>query len=623
MAAVKKEWTDLTRQVADVTRLLTLYNPILHEAQKTLMKGSVDEEYEKKVDTMGVRLGAVNANVRKFFDEYVKNNAPASEEDYEIIEKIITGIKNGFKGECSFRGPKDGVVYEFVDTIKHDGSLLTVSLRNLASDAVNVCNSVAKNRLEQLQAYNDSLAIIRRTLYGIGPDRGYLGEVEKYERYWKNFPTTEQEKLLNSMRDLATQLEADYKELSKEFEDVAKNPEKTLSDEFTSKVNSILDDDYGSLKKLEGLLYDASVVEAEESTSKSVTNKHPGIVKKAIAAGLVVAAVAGILALWGKFTDWKFIPEPTPEQDLPDSNQSQTIDTVADYQQEVAEKIAELEKASANWSQKYKDMLKPYLGESPTDETYQALLALDQISSSKEDLKLAEDYADEIMTKLISIQALAEAEQEKPEQVIPKDPIVFEGADLSEISNLNDFRNPFVSGTPTKVEVDFIQEGNSKGDAVVRIYFTNKDGTVVAYAKGIGIDRATDYLEEGKLPAKAVSNMLAKADKTTSNVSTYGNYIEKYPELTTADGVAVKELYIDQDDLSKLAAGGTVDINWAIVDATGRVYKGLSELTSTKPMLLSEAEGAAVADILLQLRLGNLKPQSVAGYDITLENPQM
>lgn len=622
MAAVKKEWTDLTRQVADVTRLLTLYNPILHEAQKTLMKGSVDEEYEKKVDTMGARLGAVNANVRKFFDEYVKNNAPASEEDYEIIEKIITGIKNGFKGECSFTGPKDGVVYEFVDTIEHDGSLLTVSLHNLASDAVNVCNSVAKVRLKQLQAYNDSLAIIRRTLYGIGPDRGYLGEVEKYERYWKNFPTTEQEELLNSMRDLATQLEADYKELSKEFEAVAKNPEKTLSDEFTSKVNSILDKDYGSLKKLEGLLYDASVVEEEASTSKSVANKHPGMVKKVVAVGLVAAAVAGILA-WGGFSNWRFIPKPTPEQDLPDSNQSQTIDTVADYQQKVAEKIAELEKASTNWSQEYKDMLKPYLGE-PTDKTYQALLALDQISSSKEDLKLAEDYADEIMTKLISIQALAEAEQEKPEQVIPKDPIVFEGADLSEISNLNDFRNPFVSGTPTKVEVDFIQEGNSKGDAVVRIYFTNKDGTVVAYAKEIGIDGATYYLEEGKLPAEAVSNMLAKADKTTSNVSTYGNYIEKYPELTTADGVAVKELYIDQDDLSKLVAGGTVWVDFRIVNAIGDVYEGSSKLTSTKPMLPSEAERAVVADIQLQLRLGNLKPQSsVAGYDITLENPQM
>ena len=91
--------------------------------------------------------------------------------------------------------------------------------------------------------------------------------------------------------------------------------------------------------------------------------------------------------------------------------------------------------------------------------------------------------------------------------------------------------------------------------------------------------------------------MLNNADKTTSNVSTLRNHIDEVSGLTTADGVAVTDFYIDEDDLSKLISGDKVDVNWEIVLADGRT---IEQHTSMKYLISDEDKPADIENKALQ-----------------------
>ena len=75
--------------------------------------------------------------------------------------------------------------------------------------------------------------------------------------------------------------------------------------------------------------------------------------------------------------------------------------------------------------------------------------------------------------------------------------------------------------------------------------------------------------------------MLSAADTSASNVSTLINHIEEFKGLTTADGVAVEEFYVDEYDLSKLAEGGKGSIDWRIVLDDGRIIENTIQINNS------------------------------------------
>ena len=596
MSVEASKWSDLTDRVQELSRLAVLYGPILAEGQKRIADGYKSSKYINNVNTMQAVYEAVGKNIRTF-SKYIKANKPETEDDDAPIKAIMKGIREGFKGEAEFIGPKDGKIYTFTDSIEYGGSKYSVALNTLASCAVNVdLHGASSDRAKSLLDYSSRLASIYQALYGDGTlySRGYKGQIEDYKGKWAHFPSAEQERALKIMQGIFDQVAANYKSLKVEFDKVMQDSETELSAEFQSGIIFTQDGVLGkgaatpnieqtveinvtkrktetanaSIPALEDALGDAETIQKNISKVRKFANEHSGVIKGGIAVAIIATLIGGGIGGAKEYRDRHPVIKEV------EINRPAYTHTVEDFQQEINNRIEELKKASANWAQEYQEMFAPYLN--GTNDTYNALMDMDSTSTSEDDIKLAESLSDTILTDLTRIETLAE----NATQAIPEKPIVLEGSKLSSLSAIWNFSNPFVSGTPTKVELDFIQSGERQGDADVKIYFTNPDGSV-SYIKEVGIDNATSFIrEDGTVDPTELNARLSAADTSASNVSTLINHIEEFKGLTTADGVAVEEFYVDEYDLSKLAEGGKGSIDWRIVLDDGRIIENTIQINN-------------------------------------------
>ena len=598
MSVEASKWTDLTDRVQEISSRLAFYEPFLTKGlQNIANNGYKNSKYIGDVNTMQAVYEAVEKNIKTFRD-YIKANKPETEDDDMPIEAIIKGIGEGFKGEAEFIGPKDGKIYTFTDSIEYGGSKYSVALNTLVSCVVNL-NQSSPERIEDLEDYSSRLASIYQALYGDGTlySRGYKGQIEDYKGKWAHFPSAEQERALKIMQGIFDQAAANYKSLKAEFDEVMQDSETELSEEFKSGVIFTQDGVLGkgaatpnieqtveinvtkrktetanaSIPALEDALGDAETIQENISKVRKFANEHSGVIK----GGIVVVLLATLIgASIGGAKEYRDRHPVIKEVEI---NAPAYTDTVEDIQQEINNRIEELKTASANWAQEYQDQLVSYYKDTAEDErneNYNKLMAI----TSEDDIELAKDLRDTILADLTRIETLAE----NATQSIPEKPIVLDGTKLSSVTALGNYYNTFISktATPTKVELDFVQTGDYRGDAVASIYFTNPNGSV-SYIKEVGIDNAISYIgEDSTVDPTELNKMLSAADTSASNVSTFVNYINKFPDLTTADGLAVEDFYVDEYDLSKLAEGGKGTVDWRIVLADGRTIENTIQINN-------------------------------------------
>lgn len=447
-----------------------------------------------------------------------------------------------------------------------------------------------EDRKDRVKKFED-LSTYQNDLIGTGASLERCRvEIDDLERDWKHFTSIKKKKKLNELNDNYNKLNTEREELQKKLNAICEVEFNGAEDFPYDEIRDRLDELYTPIIDLGRNVGDLSnqITAARNNLGVSKVNQHGLAIKHAIV-GLTAATAIALILSWGGATDFAYVME----NDQPNSGNGngpvEIITTVQEYQDKVNDKIENLKTASEKWPQEYQEMFAPYLN--GTNENYNALMAI----TSEDDIKLAESLSDTILADLVKIETSAEIAADQ--ETIPQETTVFEGAELSSVPNINDFKIKRFPGTATKVEVEFIQNGKRQGDAEVRIYFTDKDGSV-SYIQEVGIDSALTYLGENReVDAAELNDMLNNADKTTSNVSTLRNHIDEVSGLTTADGVAVTDFYIDEDDLSKLISGDKVDVNWEIVLADGRT---IEQHTSMKYLISDEDKPADIENEALQ-----------------------
>lgn len=578
------------------------------------------------VSVLDAVFRALEENIKKE-NEYQTQNGTVADEDLQALGKICDGLMDGFDSssgdKISFKGQKTAKEYEFTTKVTIDGKTYAISRASVEELRKKVSNQLSdelKKEIEEIKKYSNDLNNIRVKLVGNGlTELGMKGAIDKFKKVWKNSPSAEQTRLLNLMDRLFECIKGNYNimmdsfsdqntEFSQDLKEAISFTNGTISSYNGSMIKAspkIKTNSLGTKKevwnaqitKLDEVLQNAAVIDnLTSSKPRKFANKHGSVIKKLVIVTLIAAGLAGIIGTWAGLTDGKFrAPDPTNDQPNSgnDNGPVEIITTVKEYQDKVNDKIENLKTASEKWPQEYQEMFAPYLN--GTNENYNALMAISYASTSEDDIKLAESLSDTILADLVKIETSAEIAADQ--ETIPQETTVFEGAELSSVPNINDFKIKRFPGTATKVEVEFIQNGKRQGDAEVRIYFTDKDGSV-SYIQEVGIDSALTYLGENReVDAAELNDMLNNADKTTSNVSTLRNHIDEVSGLTTADGVAVTDFYIDEDDLSKLISGDKVDVNWEIVLADGRT---IEQHTSMKYLISDEDKPADIENKALQ-----------------------
>lgn len=605
----------------DTLKIVKNYINSLNENEKKRFSDLINN-----VSVLDAVFRALEENIKKE-NEYQTQNGIVADEDLQALGKICDGIKDGFSpssgDKISFKGQKTAEEYEFTTQVTIDGKAYAVSCASVEELRKKVSNQLSdelKKEIDKIKEYSNYLNNIRVKLVGDGLiDLGMKGAIDKFKKVWKNSPSAEQTRLLNLMDGLFKCIKGNYKNMMDSFSDQNTEFSQDLK-EAISFTNGDISSYNGSMitaspkiktnslgtkkevwnaqiTKLDEVLQNAAVIDnLTSSKPRKFANKHGSVIKKLVIVTLIAAGLAGIIGTWAGLTDGKFrAPDPTNDQPNSgnDNGPVEIITTVKEYQDKVNDKIENLKTASAKWTQAYQEMFAPYLN--GTNENYNALMAISYASTSEDDIKLAESLSDTILADLVKIETSAEIAADQ--ETIPQETTVFEGAELSSVPNINDFKIKRFPGTATKVEVEFIQNGKRQGDAEVRIYFTDKDGSV-SYIQEVGIDSALTYLGENReVDAAELNDMLNNADKTTSNVSTLRNHIDEVSGLTTADGVAVTDFYIDEDDLSKLISGDKVDVNWEIVLADGRT---IEQHTSMKYLISDEDKPADIENKALQ-----------------------
>lgn len=402
-------------------------------------------------------------------------------------------------------------------------------------------------------------------------------EIDDLERDWKHFTSIKKKKKLNELNDNYNKLNTEREELQKKLNAICEVEFNGAEDFPYDEIRDRLDELYTPIIDLGRNVGDLSnqITAARNNLGVSKVNQHGLAIKHAIV-GLTAATTIALILSWGGATDFAYVMENDQPNSGNDNGPEEIITTVQEYQDKVNNKIEELKNASANWAQEYQEMFAPYLN--GTNENYNALMAISYASTSKDDIKLAESLSDTILADLTRIETLAE----NATQAIPEKTIVLDGTKLSSVTALVNYYNTIISktATPTKVELDFVQTGERQGDADVKIYFTNPDGSV-PYIKEVGIDNAIRYIgDDGTVDSTELNEMLSTADTSVSNVSTFVNYINKFPDLTTVDGLAVEDFYVDEYDLSKLAEGGKGTVDWRIVLADGRTIENTIQINN-------------------------------------------
>lgn len=605
----------------DTLKIVKNYINSLNENEKKRFSDLINN-----VSVLDAVFRALEENIKKG-NEYQTQNGIVADEDLQALGKICDGIKDGFSSssgdKISFKGQKTAEEYEFTTQVTIDGKAYAVSCASVEELRKKVSNQLSdelKKEIDKIKEYSNYLNNIRVKLVGDGLiDLGMKGAIDKFKKVWKNSPSAEQTRLLNLMDGLFKCIKGNYKNMMDSFSDQNTEFSQDLK-EAISFTNGDISSYNGSMitaspkiktnslgtkkevwnaqiTKLDEVLQNAAVIDnLTSSKPRKFANKHGSVIKKLAIVTLIAAGLAGIIGTWAGLTDGKFrAPDPTNDQPNSgnDNGPVEIITTVKEYQDKVNDKIENLKTASEKWPQEYQEMFAPYLN--GTNENYNALMAISYASTSEDDIKLAESLSDTILADLVKIETSAEIAADQ--ETIPQETTVFEGAELSSVPNINDFKIKRFPGTATKVEVEFIQNGKRQGDAEVRIYFTDKDGSV-SYIQEVGIDSALTYLGENReVDAAELNDMLNNADKTTSNVSTLRNHINEVSGLTTADGVAVTDFYIDEDDLSKLISGDKVDVNWEIVLADGRT---IEQHTSMKYLISDEDKPADIENKALQ-----------------------
>lgn len=607
----------------DTLKIVKNYINSLNENEKKRFSDLINN-----VSVLDAVFRALEENIKKEND-YQTQNGTFADEDLQALRKICDGLMDGFDSssgdKISFKGQKTATAkeYEFTTKVTIDGKAYAVSCASVEELRKKVSNQLSdelKKEIEEIKKYSNDLNNIRVKLVGNGlTELGMKGAIDKFKKVWKNSPSAEQTRLLNLMDELFECIKGNYNKMMDSFSDQNKEFSQDLKEAISFTNGTILSYNGSMIKaspkiktnslgtkkevwnaqitKLDEVLQNAAVIDnLTSSKPRKFANKHGSVIKKLVIVTLIAAGLAGIIGTWAGLTDGKF-RAPDPTNDQPNSGNGngpvEIITTVKEYQDKVNNKIEELQNASANWAQEYQEMFAPYLN--GTNENYNALMAISYASTSEDDIKLAESLSDTILADLVKIETSAEIAADQ--ETIPQETTVFEGAELSSVPNINDFKIKRFPGTATKVEVEFIQNGKRQGDAEVRIYFTDKDGSV-SYIQEVGIDSALTYLGENReVDAAELNDMLNNADKTTSNVSTLRNHIDEVSGLTTADGVAVTDFYIDEDDLSKLISGDKVDVNWEIVLADGRT---IEQHTSMKYLISDEDKPADIENKALQ-----------------------
>lgn len=605
----------------DTLKIVKNYINSLNENEKKRFSDLINN-----VSVLDAVFRALEENIKKE-NEYQTQNGIVADEDLQALGKICDGIKDGFSSssgdKISFKGQKTAEEYEFTTQVTIDGKAYAVSCASVEELRKKVSNQLSdelKKEIEEIKKYSNDLNNIRVKLVGNGlTELGMKGAIDKFKKVWKNSPSAEQTRLLNLMDELFECIKGNYNKMMDSFSDQNKEFSQDLKEAISFTNGDILSyngsmitaspkiktNSLGTKKevwnaqitKLDEVLQNAAVIDnLTSSKPRKFANKHGSVIKKLVIVTLIAAGLAGIIGTWAGLTDGKFrAPDPTNDQPNSgnDNGPVEIITTVKEYQDKVNDKIENLKTASEKWTQAYQEMFAPYLN--GTNENYNALMAISYASTSEDDIKLAESLSDTILADLVKIETSAEIAADQ--ETIPQETTVFEGAELSSVPNINDFKIKRFPGTATKVEVEFIQNGKRQGDAEVRIYFTDKDGSV-SYIQEVGIDSALTYLGENReVDAAELNDMLNNADKTTSNVSTLRNHIDEVSGLTTADGVAVTDFYIDEDDLSKLISGDKVDVNWEIVLADGRT---IEQHTSMKYLISDEDKPADIENKALQ-----------------------
>lgn len=605
----------------DTLKIVKNYINSLNENEKKRFSDLINN-----VSVLDAVFRALEENIKKE-NEYQTQNGIVADEDLQALGKICDGIKDGFSSssgdKISFKGQKTAEEYEFTTQVTIDGKAYAVSCASVEELRKKVSNQLSdelKKEIEEIKKYSNDLNNIRIKLVGNGlTELGMKGAIDKFKKVWKNSPSAEQTRLLNLMDELFECIKGNYNKMMDSFSDQNKEFSQDLKEAISFTNGTILSYNGSMIKaspkiktnslgtkkevwnaqitKLDEVLQNAAVIDnLTSSKPRKFANKHGSVIKKLAIVTLIAAGLAGIIGTWAGLTDGKF-RAPDPTNDQPNSGNGngpvEIITTVKEYQDKVNDKIENLKTASEKWPQEYQEMFAPYLN--GTNENYNALMAISYASTSEDDIKLAESLSDTILADLVKIETSAEIAADQ--ETIPQETTVFEGAELSSVPNINDFKIKRFPGTATKVEVEFIQNGKRQGDAEVRIYFTDKDGSV-SYIQEVGIDSALTYLGENReVDAAELNDMLNNADKTTSNVSTLRNHIDEVSGLTTADGVAVTDFYIDEDDLSKLISGDKVDVNWEIVLADGRT---IEQHTSMKYLISDEDKPADIENKALQ-----------------------
>lgn len=567
------------------------------------------------VSVLDAVFRALEENIKKE-NEYQTQNGTFADEDLQALGKICDGLMDGFDSssgdKISFKGQKTAKEYEFTTKVTIVGKAYAVSCASVEELRKKVSNQLSedlKKEIEEIKKYSDYLNDIRVKLVGNGlTELGMKGAIDKFKKVWKNSPSAEQTRLLNLMDGLFECIKGNYNKMMASFSDPNTKFSQDLKEAISFTNGTILSYNGSMIKaspkiktnslgtkkevwnaqitKLEEVLQNAAVIDnLTSSKPRKFANKHGSVIKKLVIVTLIAAGLAGIIT-WAGLTDGKFIVlDPTNDQ--PNSgNENGPVDngngpveiitTVKEYQDKVNDKIENLKTASEKWPQEYQEMFAPYLN--GTNENYNALMDMDSTSTSEDDIKLAESLSDTILADLVKIETLAE----NATQSIPEKTIVLDGTKLSSVTALGNYYNTFISKTakPTKVELDFIQSGKRQGEADVKIYFTNPNGSV-SYIKEVGIDNAISYIgEDGTVDPTELNAMLSAADTSASNVSTFVNYINKFPNLTTVDGLAVEDFYVDEYDLSKLAEGGKGTVDWRIVLADGRTIENTIQINN-------------------------------------------
>ena len=430
-----------------------------------------------------------------------------------------------------------------------------------------------EDRKDRVKKFED-LSTYQNDLIGTGASLERCRvEIDDLERDWKHFTSIKKKKKLNELNDNYNKLNTEREELQKKLNAICEVEFNGAEDFPYGEIRDRLDELYTPIIDLGRNVGDLSnqITAARNNLGVSKVNQHGLAIKHAIV-GLTAATAIALILSWGGATDFAYVMENDQPNSGNDNGPEETITTVQEYQDKVNNKIEELKKASANWPQEYQEMFAPYLN--GTNENYNKLMAI----TSEDDIELAKDLRDTILADLTRIETLAE----NATQSIPEKPIVLDGTKLSSVTALGNYYNTFISktATPTKVELDFVQTGDYRGDAVASIYFTNPNGSV-SYIKEVGIDNAISYIgEDSTVDPTELNKMLSAADTSASNVSTFVNYINKFPDLTTADGLAVEDFYVDEYDLSKLAEGGKSTVDWRIVLADGRTIENTIQINN-------------------------------------------